>query len=167
MKQYNFQKPICTITGIDDIFILNINLYRGVPCKTIDLSIQKSTVFSSSITSEKNTVPRLSLNSFCDLIKNDTVNWSWGRRDKWDFFDLRVIADKYTSNNRIPGTRAQIDLLNFYSLGSYKDFPEQVKLLKQKEMYIDNDWEYGSGWLTEEIPEDVVNRIITLCQRNK
>lgn len=79
--------------------------------------------------------------------------------DKVVFDFIMEIWWFYHLNDMCAGTYYQeccLGKTNFYS------FEEQVEKLKKYNLYIDRGYRYGSDWLVNEIPEDILRKILKL-----
>lgn len=87
--------------------------------------------------------------------KQDIVfNKGWNR-GKWN--KLLYIWKNYHLNDMHAGTPAQEDALNKKFGGPDANrYSEQVEYLKSINLYEDNGYRYGSGWLSRPVPEEVL-----------
>lgn len=85
--------------------------------------------------------------------KDVKFNNGWNLR-KWN--TLLSIWDKYHLNNMHAGTRKQEKALQKKFGTSRVDYDKAVEYLKSIGLYEDNGYRYGSGWLTQEVPEKVL-----------
>lgn len=71
------------------------------------------------------------------------------------------IWKKYHLNDMHSGTPKQEESLDEYFIivGQKYDYHLAVAYLKSVNLYTDNGYTYGSGWLKEEIPQDVIEII--------
>jgi len=72
---------------------------------------------------------------------------------KEDIMKLLEIWKEYHLNDLIPGTKRQMEILKKYGI---VDYETAVEILKQHNLYIDNGYKYGSGWLYKPIPNEVI-----------
>lgn len=76
--------------------------------------------------------------------------------DNWKFMEIYRLWNLYHLNNFHAGTIAQEELLKKYGIYDYK---EACDLLKEHNLYEDNGYRYGSGWLYREIPSEDLAKI--------
>lgn len=70
------------------------------------------------------------------------------------------VWNKYHLNTLQAGTKRQTEFLkeNGY-LG--KDYKEKCDFLKENNLYEDNGYKYGHGWLGQPIPEDIIKEVLS------
>lgn len=73
---------------------------------------------------------------------------------------LIEIWKQYHLNELTPGTPKQMELLKDKDLG----YTEAVDYLKAFDLNIDNGYAYGSAWLRTEIPQDIVDEVVTIVE---
>lgn len=70
----------------------------------------------------------------------------------------------YHLNDTIPGTKKQMDCLKEFKyipdLGVSR-YDQQVAFLQDRGLLYDGEYRYGTAWLCKEIPEDVLNFLLT------
>lgn len=76
--------------------------------------------------------------------------------DNWKFTEIYRLWKLYHLNDMHAGTEAQEKLLKKYNITDYK---EACDLLKKHNLYEDNGYRYGSGWLYREIPSEDIAKI--------
>lgn len=72
---------------------------------------------------------------------------------------LFYIWNRYHLNDMKPGTPKQMELLRKYT-GC--DYSEACRVLKENNLYIDNGYRYGSSWLFEKVPDDIIRWLFEL-----
>lgn len=84
---------------------------------------------------------------------------------KWNIpMELKIILtlwNRYHLNYLTPGTKKQMEALKASGMLN-KSYDEQIKFLKNKGLYIDNGYEYGTKWLVEPIPIKYINMVKNL-----
>ena len=97
--------------------------------------------------------------------------WYWAindlfkeyRIDKSTLFSILDIWDRWHLNNLRAGTRGQNVLVKYYirRVGYYK-YEEVCKFLESKGLLYDRGHKYGSKWLYEPLPQDVIDYLKSL-----
>lgn len=77
------------------------------------------------------------------------------------FAEIYRLWKLYHLNDMHAGTEAQEELLKRYNVSKYD---EACKLLAENNLYNDNGYIYGSGWLYRSIPENDLNKIIEIIE---
>lgn len=77
-------------------------------------------------------------------------------KNNWKFMEIYRLWKLYHLNDLHAGTIAQEELLKKYGIYNYE---EACDLLKKHNLYEDNGYRYGSGWLYREIPCEDLARI--------
>lgn len=72
--------------------------------------------------------------------------------ERWHLNDLR--AGTYRQEEALRSVKDTFDRLNWYD--------EACKYLSSLDLLFDGEYKYGSAWLTEELPEDVIEYIESL-----
>ena len=73
------------------------------------------------------------------------------------------IWDRWHLNDMRAGTPAQTEVLrDLFAVRPGSDYDKQCEFLKEKGLLVDNGYVYGSAWLREELPQDVVEYIEAL-----
>lgn len=79
--------------------------------------------------------------------------------DKEKLRKLLVIWKKWHLNDLRAGTRKQMEVINKWQKKMKKDnlsYEEECKVLKEKNLLIDRGYEYGTKWLYEPLPKEVI-----------
>jgi len=71
------------------------------------------------------------------------------------------VWERYHLNDMKAGTPAQEKLVEEYTKDNGFDYTAVCEYLKQNDLYIDNGYRYGSSWLFEEIPAEIIAEITT------
>jgi len=69
---------------------------------------------------------------------------------------LNEIWDLYHLNDMNAGTPAQTALVRQYTQTHRFDYDEVCIFLAENDMFNDNGYKYGNGWLRIEVPADVI-----------
>jgi hypothetical protein len=75
------------------------------------------------------------------------------------FKRLLEIWDRWHLNTMKAGTPAQEKAVREYIKTTRYEYTAVCQYLKTKDLYIDNGYKYGTSWLKEELPADVVEFI--------
>jgi len=71
------------------------------------------------------------------------------------------VWERYHLNDMKAGTPAQEKLVEEYTKKNGYEYYKVIEYLKQNDLYIDNGYKYGSAWLFEEIPAEIIAEITT------
>jgi len=94
-----------------------------------------------------------------DSIKKDLLSGDLKldeKIDRKDVLDLVEIWKKYHLNDLMAGTKKQMEITKG------KKYDEACKELIKQNLINDMGYKYGSGWLLEQIPSNVIKRIESL-----
>ena len=72
---------------------------------------------------------------------------------------LIEIWEKYHLNYLKAGTPIQEKFINEWKQNNKYDYTAACEALKEAGIYKDNGYKYGSGWLFEEIPQEIIREI--------
>ncbi len=77
------------------------------------------------------------------------------------------IWDKWHLNGMKAGTRTQNAFIDGYLLGSNKRYNYNMvcDVLKTAGLLVDRDYRYGTAWLIEVLPEEVIEKITEICKQ--
>lgn len=92
----------------------------------------------------------------CGQIRDTLVRLTAPHFTKETLDQLKQIWDRWHLNDMKAGTPAQEDYLR----ENYKercDYTKACEVLQEAGLNPDNGYKYGSAWLFEEVPEDVIN----------
>lgn len=80
---------------------------------------------------------------------------------KAELIRLLEIWERYHLNDMRPGTPKQMEALRSREVGenAIEGYMADSSYLKNVDLYNDNGYEYGSAWLFEEIPAEVINEL--------
>ncbi len=76
------------------------------------------------------------------------------------------IWERWHLNDLKSGTNKQDEILNQYKEDNPDwrySYTEACDILKRNDLYIDRDYKYGYAWLTEELPQEVIDFITSLA----
>lgn len=97
----------------------------------------------------------------------DTVREHWGAHNPL-VTELCEIWERWHLNGMTAGTHAQNEHLRAhppeppsYPVGYYE---KACATLKEAGLYEDQGYTYGSAWLVEELPQDVIKRLGEICR---
>lgn len=76
-----------------------------------------------------------------------------------NFDEIIEVWEKYHLNDMRTGTPKQRSAVDDYCKEHRYDYNAICDYLKEKGLYEDNGYRYGSSWLFEEIPETVLDKI--------
>jgi hypothetical protein len=94
----------------------------------------------------------------------DTINETFKRVNPI-FKKIYPIWKKYHLNDLKSGTKKQIEALDQYQFKSGRyDYIEACEYLKSIDLYDDRGYKYGSAWLYQPLPEDVLQTILDVLQ---
>ena len=74
------------------------------------------------------------------------------------------IWDLWHNNELNAGTREQRNLVNEWTKTNRYDYPAVCKFLSTQSLLIDRNYQYGSQWLLEPMPTEIINEIKTICE---
>lgn len=74
---------------------------------------------------------------------------------------FRGIWNMWHLNDMTPGTPRQMDYLRTIP-GGIPNYSTACKILEQADLLVDDGYKYGSKWLREEVPEDVIEWLMAL-----
>lgn len=92
-----------------------------------------------------------------DFIKSKINNFK--KSDQVILRKLLNIWDTYHLNDSIAGTKYQEELLSDFKCTEYR---EKYTYLESKDALYDKGYEYGTGMLYKEVPEDVIEFLESL-----
>jgi hypothetical protein len=76
---------------------------------------------------------------------------------------LYQIWDRWHLNDMRAGTPAQRKLLReLFTVCPNANYDQQCEFLEQRDLLFDGDYKYGSAWLKEELPQDVIDYVHSL-----
>ena len=76
--------------------------------------------------------------------------------------ELLEVWDRWHLNDMKAGTPKQEEFIREWKKSNKYDYNSVCKALEEAGLYIDNEYRYGSKWLTEEIPEEVIKWLFEL-----
>jgi hypothetical protein len=87
-----------------------------------------------------------------------------------EFRELLDVWDRWHLNDLHAGTEKQESIINEHINDSKyahldKTYDRKVQILKDNNTYIDNGYQWGSAWLYEPLPDDVVNFVKHIQKR--
>ncbi len=74
---------------------------------------------------------------------------------------FRGIWNMWHLNDMTPGTPRQMDYLRTIP-GGIPNYSTACKILEQADLLVDDGYKYGSKWLREEVPDDVIEWLMAL-----
>jgi hypothetical protein len=92
----------------------------------------------------------------CGQIRDTLGRLTAPRFTKETLDQLKQIWDRWHLNDMKAGTPAQEDYLRENYKERY-DYTKASEVLREAGLNPDNGYKYGSAWLFEEVPEDVIN----------
>lgn len=101
------------------------------------------------------------------LKPSDIVNWAPG----WNAGKMKRFLEvwkRWHLNDMVPGTPAQMEFVRKLPEGQ-RDYGNAADALANAGLSPDpeNGYQYGSAWLTEEVPEDVLQFLVSLPHTDK
>lgn len=74
---------------------------------------------------------------------------------------MRIVEiwERYHLNDLKAGTPKQEKFIEEWTKGNKYEYAKVCEALKQEGIYIDNGYKYGSKWLFEEIPQNIIEEI--------
>jgi hypothetical protein len=97
------------------------------------------------------------------LKEEDPKKWifneGWERSLMYKFL---VIWDRWHLNDMRAGTPKQEEFIREWEKTNRYDYKQVCEALKEAGLYEDNGYKYGHGWLTEELPQDVIEFLESL-----
>ncbi len=79
--------------------------------------------------------------------------------DKKDVLRIIEIWEQYHLNDMKAGTRKQMEFIESKKIDGSDWYERSCGVLKRKKILVDNGYTFGSGWLCEQIPSNVVDEI--------
>ena len=79
---------------------------------------------------------------------------------------LYQIWDHWHLNDMRAGTPVQRKLLReLFAVCPSANYDQQCEFLEQRDLLFDGDYKYGSAWLKEELPQDVIDYVHSLSDQ--
>lgn len=95
-----------------------------------------------------------------DSIRELVENHGSGHRDKNEILKLLDIWDRWHLNAMRAGTPRQAAIIRpWLKRNPNKDYTEQCDYLYRHGLLIENGYKYGTAWLYEPLPDDVITFI--------
>ncbi len=98
-----------------------------------------------------------------DSIRELVEQHGSGHRDKGEILKLLDIWDRWHLNTMRAGTSRQQEIIRPWLKqtreSGYKDYTEQCDYLFSHGLLIDDGYKYGTAWLYEPLPDDVITFI--------
>ena len=148
---------------------LCLGVGKGQGCKTLEIDIElRKTEYTNWDTMEKEIGYEFSAcgsglgscGQCLDRFKKHAEQYIIDESRKELFNRVFEIWDKYHLNTLKPGTKRQTEFLND-KRRSKEDYTERCAFLKDYNLYDDNGYKYGHGWLGQPIPEDIIAEILS------
>jgi hypothetical protein len=82
--------------------------------------------------------------------------------------DLNTIIDiwkKWNLNDMNAGTEKQKAFINEWKKTNRYDFSKACDALTEANIYIDNGYKYGSAWLIEILPNEIITKVISIFDK--
>lgn len=95
----------------------------------------------------------------CGQIVDTLHNPELTPSDQWDAQSVAQLADiweRWHLNDMRAGTPAQMEIIRKLVKTTRADYDEQCQHLASVDLLIDNGYRYGSRWLHEDVPYDVI-----------
>lgn len=86
----------------------------------------------------------------------------WNPVDGVDLAKFCAVWRRWHLNDLIPGTPAQMARLRQVRGETSEGYEADCKILEEWGQLVENGYKYGSAWLTEKVPEDVVEYLEAL-----
>lgn len=97
-----------------------------------------------------------------DELKDYIMTSNFPKRIKELYNQILDIWNKYHLNDLKAGTKKQTDFLSL-NVERSVDYNEKVAILKENNLYEDNGYKYGYGWLYKELKEDKIQELRNIC----
>ncbi len=95
-----------------------------------------------------------------DFIRGLVEQHGSGHRDKGEILKLLDIWDRWHLNTMRAGTPRQQEIIRpWLKRNPNKDYTEQCDYLFSHGLLIDDGYKYGTAWLYEPLPDDVITFI--------
>ena len=79
-----------------------------------------------------------------------------------DLLEIQRIWKRYHLNDMRAGTPKQEEFVREWQLTHAYDYTEVCKALSEADLLYDNGYKYGSSWLREEVPLEVIKYLFSL-----
>lgn len=82
--------------------------------------------------------------------------------------DLQTIVDiwkEWHLNDMNAGTEKQTNFIDEWKKSNKYDYSLVCEVLKKVNLYEDNNYKYGNGWLIKPITEDIITKIINIFEK--
>lgn len=82
--------------------------------------------------------------------------------ERSDILRIQSIWKRWHLNDMRAGTPKQEEFIRLWNVSHKYDYTEACKALKEVGLLYDNGYKYGSAWLQEEVPKEVIQYLFTL-----